>query len=171
MKRHNNKRHRNKLRCLLCMLICRKTASRNDDLEMDCRRGLPGSSYWINSELASVAWPNRCSVECSAATHGLRWSVLMVDRSHRVLADAPRVVLLHHRVWRHHQCSWCSVRQVVIITMPRLLIRMLLRPGVASRSQPLIESSFDWLSDSGRRILGGCGTLHGKANGAYECGD
>ena len=122
-----------------------------------CR--LPRCSNWINSELASVAWPDRGSVECSATTHGLRTSVLMINRSHRVLANAPRVILLHHRVRRNDQRRWCSIGKVVVIAMPWLLVCILLSPYVALVGQTMIESSFDRLSNSSRGILSGRGTL------------
>ena len=105
-----------------------------------------------------MAWPDRCSVECSAATASLCWSVLMINRSHRVLTDAPRVILLHHRVRRNDQSGWCSVGQVVIVPVPRTLVRILLRPDVSLVGQAMIQNAFDWSSDSGRPILSGCGT-------------
>lgn len=95
--------------------------------------GLPRPTDVIDAELVGVARPVRsrherpwrqCSRRRCTATE------LMVHRVHQVLANAPRIRLTHVNVRWHDQSGRLTVRQIIIITMPRLLISPPLRPSI-----------------------------------------
>jgi len=98
---------------------------------------LPRSAHWIHADLIGVRWPVRSRSE-HAATRSVRRiaTELMVDRCHRVLRYAPRVVRLHrHRRW-YHQCSRLPGLHPVVATVPWALRGLIACPVIAPSRMP-----------------------------------
>lgn len=100
---------------------------------------LPGAANRIDSELIGMRWPDWRRIEQSTlAALRCRSAELVVKRGHGVLADAPRVVLLHCSIGRHHQRGRLPELQVVETAMPWTQFGLLTRPGIAVGSWMMI---------------------------------
>ena len=101
-------------------------------LQRPSKIALPRPSNRVDSELIGMARPVRSSLELPATAAASRTlTELMVNRGHRVLRNAPRVVLLHGDCWRNDQSCWLACAEIVIISMPRLLHGLIPRPVIS----------------------------------------
>lgn len=100
-------------------------------------RDLPGSANGINPELFGVRWPVGRRAEGSATCAvGRDASELVVNGSHRVLGNAPRVVLLHGHDRRHHQGGRLAGAHPVVAAVPRSLSRLIASPVIPPTRMP-----------------------------------
>lgn len=98
---------------------------------------LPRSSDWVDTELISVGRPvGGCTEDTAAGTVGRIASELMVDRSHRVLGNAPGVIGLHGDRWRNDQSRRLAGSEPVVSTVPRSLIGLRTSPIITPGRVP-----------------------------------
>lgn len=98
---------------------------------------LPGAADRVDPELIRVCWPvRRCTESSAASTVGWYATKLVIDRSHRVLGNTPRVVLLHRHNRRNDQCSRLTCSHPVVAAVPRPLGCLIASPVIAPTRVP-----------------------------------
>lgn len=107
------------------------------------RQYLPGGTHGINAELPCVAGPARCAVEASTRGWFGSVSVLMINWCHRVLRNAPRIILLHTDGRGHNDSRWLPVGHVVVLSMPWSARSLRLSPSITFGRHGEIENSLD----------------------------
>ena len=87
----------------------------------------------INPELISMTWPVRRGTERTWGEHPWgrsRSTKLRCQWIHQILAYTPSIGLPHVRIRRYNQRRWMPEGMVVMLTVPRSVHRVLLRPNI-----------------------------------------